>query len=110
MRNRCTFFAVAITLAANLSAFAADMPVKALVYKAPPAAVVASIWTGFYAGLNAGAVWGRNDTSTINGPSKRITDDALALAILAGAGTDRGVGFIGGGQIVVTSDIGRHWR
>jgi outer membrane immunogenic protein len=38
-------------------ALAADMPVKAPVYKAPPPVVVYN-WTGFYVGVNAGYSWG----------------------------------------------------
>jgi outer membrane immunogenic protein len=39
------------------SAWAADLPVKAPIYKAPPPVVVFS-WTGFYVGANAGYSWG----------------------------------------------------
>jgi outer membrane immunogenic protein len=43
-------------LSAAPPAIAADMPVKAPVYKAP--VFVADPWTGLYAGLNAGYSWG----------------------------------------------------
>jgi outer membrane immunogenic protein len=39
-------------------AMAADMPVKAPVYKAPPPVVLAYNWTGFYVGANVGYSWG----------------------------------------------------
>jgi outer membrane immunogenic protein len=39
------------------SAIAADLPVKAPVYKGPPPVVVYN-WTGFYVGANAGYSWG----------------------------------------------------
>jgi outer membrane immunogenic protein len=39
-------------------AMAADMPVKAPVYKAPPPVVLAYSWTGFYVGANVGYSWG----------------------------------------------------
>jgi outer membrane immunogenic protein len=41
------------------SAIAADMPVKA-----PPAPVMAPLWTGTYVGLNGGYAWGRGREST----------------------------------------------
>jgi outer membrane immunogenic protein len=40
------------------SALAADMPVKAPIYRAPPAAVFS--WTGLYVGGNVGYSWGRS--------------------------------------------------
>jgi outer membrane immunogenic protein len=50
---------VAITsLAAAMPASAADLPAKAPVLRAPPAAVN---WTGFYVGANAGYAWGKTD-------------------------------------------------
>ncbi len=47
--------AAAGVLACSISAFAADMPVKA-----PPPAV--SLWTGFYVGGNGGYSWGKANT------------------------------------------------
>jgi outer membrane immunogenic protein len=45
------------------SALAADMSVKAPVYKAPM--VVSSYsWTGLYIGVNAGGAWGKSDITT----------------------------------------------
>lgn len=55
--------ALAVTIA---TAQAADMPVKAVPYKAPAAAVYD--WTGFYIGVNAGIGLGRGPTSTSVGP------------------------------------------
>lgn len=49
-------------------ATAADMPVKAPVYKAPPPALYS--WTGCYLGVNAGYAWNRADS--------RYTDDPNA--------------------------------
>ncbi|MBI3703341.1 MAG: porin family protein [Rhizobiales bacterium] len=53
--------AAAMSVAAN----AADMPVKAPIVKAPVA--VPFSWAGFYAGLNAGYVWGRSTQTDITG-------------------------------------------
>lgn len=50
-------FALATLMAGP--AMAADMPVKAPVYKAPPPVAVHS-WTGFYVGGNVGYSWGRS--------------------------------------------------
>ena len=56
---------VAIAVAALYAApaLAADIPTKAPVYKAPPPVVVPS-WTGFYAGVGAGARWMDPDWTT----------------------------------------------
>ena len=59
-------FAVALlgaTLVGSVSANAADLPVKAPVYKAP--AVYS--WTGFYAGINGGGGFGHTDWSYVIG-------------------------------------------
>jgi len=42
-------------------AMAADLPVKAPAYKAPPAAVAVYDWTGFYIGIHGGGAWSRGD-------------------------------------------------
>lgn len=58
---------VAATLALTIaSAHAADLPVKAVAYKAP--LVAAYDWTGFYLGVNAGIGLGRDLTRTSVGP------------------------------------------
>ena len=72
-------------------AFAADLPVKA------PARVIAPAaynWTGFYAGLNIGGSWGRQDNSLVSS-----TTGAVAFT-----NSDRIDGVIGGGQ------IGYNWQ
>ena len=75
---------------------AADMPVKAPVYKAPPVATApVSTWTGFYAGVNAGGAWGRFPLETING-SPTPADDAAGSA--AETLTVRSSSFTGGVQ------------
>jgi outer membrane immunogenic protein len=58
MRSTIAAAALAATslAATSLAAQAADMPVKAPVYKAPPMVAVYS-WTGWYAGANAGYSW-----------------------------------------------------
>jgi outer membrane immunogenic protein len=73
--------------AAASGAQAADLPVKAPVYNAPPMVS----WEGWYAGLHAGANW------------QRTTTDNPYLAV-AGISSATEAGFIGGGQ------IGHNWQ
>jgi outer membrane immunogenic protein len=56
MRKFVAAFAFAIAVLAGGVAFAADMPVKAPLYKAPPVDPGYS-WTGFYVGINGGGGW-----------------------------------------------------
>ena len=58
MKKVC-FAGVAIAALCSASAFAADMPVKAPVYKAPPPVFS---WTGCYGGLDAGGSWGNSES------------------------------------------------
>jgi len=86
-----------IVLASALAARAADMPVKAPVYKAvlPPAAYD---WSGFYTGLNVGAAWGSYDPVTSTAPDG-IINGATARVKAAGASQSlNSLGFIGGSQ------------
>jgi outer membrane immunogenic protein len=70
-----------IALAALLTgpALAADIPVKAPVYKAPPP--VPFSWTGCYVGANVG--WMRNDSRLSARPTGRYFDVLSATAIAA---------------------------
>ena len=84
---------LASTLLVGVAA-AADMPVKAPVYKAPVVAPMHN-WTGFYLGLNAGYSWGKQSNSL----------QTPAGAIVSGnSNNDKINGFIGGGQ------IGYNWQ
>jgi len=85
------------------SAFAADLPAKALAYKAAPP-VAAYSWTGFYVGANAGYAWGRSDPAssfTCQVPGACPYNNPVQLAAFNAAGT--GVlspnAFTGGGQV-----------
>src|SRR5229473_834319 len=51
-----------VALAAGGPAIAADLAVKAPVYKAPPIVVPVWSWSGFYVGGNVGYSWGRART------------------------------------------------
>lgn len=88
------------------TALAADLPSrKAPVLPPPPPP---PMWTGFYAGLNAGGVWGNNaalNAQTWNVYPTPDVSDYLSAALLSGsANTSGNAGFIGGGQ------IGYNWQ
>jgi outer membrane immunogenic protein len=90
-------------------AHAADMPVKALVAKAP---IVADPWVGTYVGGNLGYSWGRTDTTTSVAP---FVQDPLGFFFtfsFPGAATATSLkvdGLIGGGQIGHNFRIAPHW-
>jgi len=71
------------------AAFAADMPARAPVYKAPAAVAPYFNWTGFYVGANIGGAWA--DTDITNG----FTGTTWSPS---------GSSFIGGGQ------VGYNWQ
>ena len=68
------------TLAALIvsPAIAADMPVKAAIYKAPASAPFS--WTGFYVGGNGGYGWGSRTANLNPGDSTAV----LAISAVAG--------------------------
>ncbi len=78
------------------AASAADLPARA----APPAPFVPAVpiftWTGFYAGVNAGAAWNTNSNNTVFVPGVGFVDN--------GGGND--AGFAGGGQLGYNYQIG----
>jgi outer membrane immunogenic protein len=83
-------------------AFAADLPGRRAVVSAPPVIVPPTfIWTGFYAGLNAGYNVGRNDANTVGTPGFV----ALGAAVPASLRTGKD-GFIGGGQVGYNQQFG----
>jgi outer membrane immunogenic protein len=91
-RLSLALLAAVSTIALTQFASAADLPVKAPVYKAPMMAPLYN-WTGFYIGLNAGYSWGRQDNSL-------VTTTGVTLL----SNSDHLNGFIGGGQ------IGYNWQ
>jgi outer membrane immunogenic protein len=78
-------------LAGVASAMAADMPVKAAAYKAPPAEIFT--WTGFYVGVHGGGGWSSADAATV--PQ---TVPGLG-AVTAAPVTTNPSGALAGGQI-----------
>ena len=75
---------------AGTAAFAADLPVKAPIYKAPVR--VLPSWTGWYAGLNAGYGWGSVSNTFNFVPPVPFNFDNVTYS-------NNLNGFIGGGQI-----------
>jgi outer membrane immunogenic protein len=91
-----------VAFGAGGSALAADMPVKAPVYKAPPAAIYD--WSGFYAGGNIGYSWGRAATDT-NISGYTLPDIAIPGAAFSDANRLKGI--IGGAQIGYNMQAGQ---
>ncbi len=95
--------------ASAFSALAADLPSrKAPVVASPPP----PMWTGFHAGLNAGATWANNSSLNVStwNTSAAVANreaDADSAAFLSGSvPSSAPVGFIGGGQIGYDWQVG----
>src|SRR5258707_14933416 len=95
------FLLVGIAFGALIApAAAADMAIKAPAYVPPP------LWTGFYAGLNAGWVDTQNSLNNAATPTPDavlgvVPGVSAGLAALSSGAVSAGSrgGFIGGGQI-----------
>jgi outer membrane immunogenic protein len=82
-----------LTLALGSVAMAADMKVKAPVYKAP---VPAFSWTGFYVGGHVGYIWGRTrveDDGVVTEPG--APTEGVVGGVLAGANWQTGALVLG---------------
>ena len=90
-------------LALTGAAAAADLPMKAPVYKAPPVIVDPWSWTGVYIGVNAGYSWGRSRTDV------NYFNSVTGLPIAPPAGSITSVDFnLNGG--VAGAQIGANWQ
>lgn len=97
------------------TAFAADMPLKAV--KAPPPVVAVYNWTGWYFGANAGGTWPNDhaiNSSFAQTACVGILPSACADVSSVGNGAlnalnTNGRGFIGGGQIGYNWQVARTW-
>ena len=106
--HRRILLASAGVMALAGTAFAADLPA------APPPPPPPPMWTGFYAGVNAGYDWAasRNVTTTaIPGFAAPTfgTELALSSALATGTNSVSPNGFIGGGQIGYNYQLNPNW-
>lgn len=97
-----SILAAAAILALGSTAFAADLPARRGEVYAPIAPVFT--WTGFYVGVNAGAVFTDNNIRT-SGTAPFTIGNVLAERRPSSISNDE-VGFIGGGQIGYNYQIG----
>jgi outer membrane immunogenic protein len=77
------------------AASAADLPVKAPVYKAP---VMAPWWDGFYVGANVGYSWGNSNTNAL------FSNSATGVALAGASASSSMNGPLGGFQ------LGYNWQ
>jgi outer membrane immunogenic protein len=96
--RRILLAASAVALSSSFAS-AADMPVKAPVYKAPPPAAVAT-WTGCYVGGNVGGAWAHKSFFLTN-------DEGIPTAVYDGSHIASG--WIGGGQIGCDYQLNNSW-
>jgi len=86
---RTLIVALGLTTALVTSAMAADLPVKAPAYKAPPIPVYS--WTGFYIGVHGGGAWSRGDSRSDPLPSPDAFNRLADVFSLDGSGGLAGV-------------------
>jgi outer membrane immunogenic protein len=94
-RFHCAALAAVAVFGIASMAFAADLPIKAPVYKAPVAASPVFAWTGCYLGANIGGAWAKKSFSN----SLTLPDD--------GGHTANGI--IGGGQAGCDYQFASNW-
>jgi outer membrane immunogenic protein len=100
---RILLAAAAVALSSSI-ALAADIP--APVYKAPVMAPIES-WTGFYAGLNAGAAFGHlSQAQSLTAPECDGPACPALIALISTGHSLSPTGFTGGGQIGYNQQFG----
>ena len=88
----------AIASALSVSAYAADLPMKAI---AAPDAVWN--WTGFYLGAHAGAGWGTTETTLTSVSAPGVPAVPFNFPVAQNSRS----GFLGGGQAGYNYPVGR---
>jgi outer membrane immunogenic protein len=88
--------AISLLLLSSAPVLAADLPS----IKSEPVISPAPIWSGFYAGLNAGGAWNNsNNVNVYTWPTKPLFGYFTTSAPLnGGISSGSSLGFIGGGQ------------
>jgi outer membrane immunogenic protein len=103
-RFRCAALAAVALVGLASVAYAADLPTKAPVYKAPVA--VAPSWTGFYIGANFGGGWGsRNVNYSPNDPGSVALFNAFHVV----GDSFKSSGVLGGLQTGYNYQFNRNW-
>ena len=94
--------AASLLLLSSVSGLAADLPsIKSASVAAPT-----PMWTGFYAGLNAGGTWANNNTAYAYAtplysisPLYQPGTNSSVVGLTSPLYTNRSIGFIGGAQV-----------
>lgn len=82
--NKLLIASTALALLVGTPAFAADMPLKAPVYKAPPPAPAYS-WSGCYIGGDVGGAWARQNANTASPTLNAHDNQAPDFVTLTGS-------------------------
>lgn len=102
------------TIALGSAAVAADLPS----IKSPPAMMPKSMWTGFYAGINAGGTWATNNSAQIKyvtvysdsrNSAAAVVSNIASILSSYNVATNSSSGFIGGGQIGFNNRINTNY-
>jgi outer membrane immunogenic protein len=94
------FLLAGVALSAFIAgpAMAADLPVRAPVYKGPPPVVTYFSWTGCYIGGHVGGLWVQKDWSTAAGDPIFLPGQAI--------GSHDANGWLGGAQVGCNYQVG----
>jgi outer membrane immunogenic protein len=103
---RMKVFAGALALGmSSASAFAADMPARAPVAKAPPAVALFN-WSGFYYGIQGGYAWGKSNHTVAGVSSGDIDTDGWLAGGTIGANWQNGQLVTGVEADIAWSNVG----
>jgi outer membrane immunogenic protein len=103
------FAATAALVFAGSSAVAADLPIRAPAYKAPPSAYFS--WTGCYIGAYAGGAWGGGvDTHDPRSTGGAFAAGTFYNAPTANAGNGGTFGFDQDSSVIAGGTLGCNWQ